>query len=457
MDNRIIEFIAALRTAEVRISLAESLDAMAATRSIGLGNRANFKSALKSTLVKDRTGTPIFEELFPLYFGTGAPPVTSPRPELSQWGEALLEAHLGALEEAMRELMMRALQGELFSDDELAQAARRADWLRSEGMRRPSHRSRDLRRQLGLERLRRMLQRMLEFLAAMGMTESDLHRLAEGARKNLQALSDQVDQFAGIDWARERQANRVLPPSLSALWERPFDSLSKAETATLRREVSRLAAKLRTRAALRQKRGRGPRLDAKATLRASLKSAGVPFELITKRRRRKARFTLLCDVSTSMRPVVSFLLLLMYQIQAQVGRTRSFAYIDRVEEISRDFEGTRPEVAVPKVLRRITPGHYNTDFGSSMDQFFRVHRSAVDARTTVVICGDGRNNYNDPRLDLVLEMRRRGGRLIWFNPEPLDRWDYGDSDMDAYAPHADAIFHVSNLKQLSEAVDDILL
>lgn len=457
MDNRIVEFIAALRSAEVRVSMAECLDAMAATQTIGLADRSSFKSALKSTLVKDRTGEPVFEELFPLYFGSVAPPRTQPRPDLSQHGEALLEDLLQALEQMMRTLALRALEGELFKDEELDRALDRAAWMRHQGSPRPSDLARDLRRQVGLERLRRTLQNLLEMLSAMGMSEADLHRLAEAAQQNLQALSEQVDQYAGAAWSRRQENRPTPPPSSTALWERPFDSLSAAETRLLRHEVARLAAKLRTRAALRQKRGKGPRLDAKATLRSSLQNGGVPFELVTKRRRRKARFTLLCDLSTSMRSIVSFLLMLMYQIQAHVGRTRSFAYIDRIEEISGDFEGTRPEVAVPLVLERIIPGHYNTDLGRSMDQFFRRHASAVDSRTTVIVCGDGRNNYNDPRLDLILEMRRRGGRLIWFNPESPEQWDYGDSDMDQYAPLADAVFHVSNLKQLSRAVDQILL
>ncbi|MGA9531256.1 MAG: VWA domain-containing protein, partial [Anaerolineales bacterium] len=208
--------------------------------------------------------------------------------------------------------------------------------------------------------------------------------------------------------------------------------------------------------ALRQRRGDGPRLDAKATLRASLRTEGVPFQLIRRRRRQRARFALICDVSTSMRPVVSFLLLLIYQLQAEVSRTRSFAFIDRMIDINPDFESNEPQRAIERVLTRIQPGHYNTDLGRSLADFVRQHPSAVDRRTTVVICGDGRNNYNDPRLDLVEQLRRRAHRLVWFNPEPTTMWGGGDSDMEAYSALADQVFQVSNLRQLSQAVDQIL-
>jgi uncharacterized protein with von Willebrand factor type A (vWA) domain len=240
------------------------------------------------------------------------------------------------------------------------------------------------------------------------------------------------------------------------LLDRPFQGLSQSEQALLRKEVARLAARLRTRTALRQQRGEGPRLDSKATLRAILRHGGVPFEIITRRRRRKAKFTLICDVSTSMRPVVEFLLLLLYHIQDQVGRTRSFAFIDHIEEISDPFSQHRPEVAVPIVLRRLPPGYYNTDLGHCLVQFSARHLEALDRRTTLIVCGDGRNNYNPARAELLESVARRAGRSAWFNPEPPTLWGTDDSDMLSYLPQVDAVFQVSNLRQLSQAVDRLL-
>jgi uncharacterized protein with von Willebrand factor type A (vWA) domain len=81
----------------------------------------------------------------------------------------------------------------------------------------------------------------------------------------------------------------------------------------------------------------------------------------------------------------------------------------------------------------------------------------VDRRTTLIICGDGRNNYNDPRLDLVDFLRRRARRVVWFNPEGERQWGTGDSDMLQYAPAVDAVHQVSNLRQLTEAVDRLFM
>jgi hypothetical protein len=136
-----------------------------------------------------------------------------------------------------------------------------------------------------------------------------------------------------------------------------------------------------------------------------------------------------------------------------VGRARSFAFIDHIEEVTDEFAAKRPELAVPIVLRRLPSGYYNTDLGNSLAQFVKEHGDAVDGRTTLVICGDGRNNYNDPRIDLIEQLQRRARRVVWFNPEDKMEWGTGDSDMLRYAPVVDAVYQVASLRQLTEAVD----
>ena len=83
MDQRIVEFIAGLRAAGVRVSLAESADAFRAIEHLGVQDRDLFRVSLRTTLVKDASDVESFERLFPLYFGSGGPPMMDPNAELS--------------------------------------------------------------------------------------------------------------------------------------------------------------------------------------------------------------------------------------------------------------------------------------------------------------------------------------------------------------------------------------
>jgi len=429
VDTRIVGFIQALRGDGLRISLAESQDAFFATRSLGMLDREAFRAALRAALVKQHADQPVFDRLFPRYFRAGAPPMLSAAGELSSEDMDLLRMALESLAEEFRELLRSLLEG-----------------------RRPAD---ELRRRLRASELQGQIEALLAELERLGMPAASREQLAQLLQINLQAMQQEAAQMAGEALLR-RPARRPLGEPPADLLDRPFRGLSQSEQALLRKEVARLAARLRTRTALRQQRGEGPRLDPKATLRAILRHGGVPFEIITRRRRRKAKFTLICDVSTSMRPVVEFLLLLLYHIQDQVGRTRSFAFIDHIEEISDPFSQHRPEVAVPIVLRRLPPGYYNTDLGHCLVQFSARHLEALDRRTTLIVCGDGRNNYNPARAELLESVARRAGRSAWFNPEPPYLWGTDDSDMLSYVPQVDAVFQVSNLRQLSQAVDRLL-
>ena len=74
MEQRIIDFIAGLRAAGVRISIAESADAFRAVDLLGAQDRDTFRVSLRTTLVKEPADVPTFEQLFPLYFDSDAPP-----------------------------------------------------------------------------------------------------------------------------------------------------------------------------------------------------------------------------------------------------------------------------------------------------------------------------------------------------------------------------------------------
>jgi uncharacterized protein with von Willebrand factor type A (vWA) domain len=151
------------------------------------------------------------------------------------------------------------------------------------------------------------------------------------------------------------------------------------------------------------------------------------------------------------------MLSLLYALQDQISKTHAFAFIDRLEFISPDFDGKEAREAVSDVLLRMPSGYYNTDLGHSLDEFTHDYFDTVDSRTTFIIVGDARNNYNDPRLDVFGSITRRCRQTIWLNPEPPMMWTTGDSDMLKYAPLCDTILQVGTLAELAAAVDKFLV
>src|SRR5258706_15929449 len=159
-------------------------------------------------------------------------------------------------------------------------------------------------------------------------------------------------------------------PEPQDLMQTPFQYLSSEDADALRDELKRLAAKLRSRSALRQKRAKDGNPDPKATIRNNLRYGGVPLEIKYRDRHLKPRLVLICDISTSMRYCSEFMLTLLYELQDQVSKTRSFIFIDDMHEISDYFRQKRPETGIQVVMDNHRTGSYNTNLCYSLKTFF---------------------------------------------------------------------------------------
>jgi uncharacterized protein with von Willebrand factor type A (vWA) domain len=236
----------------------------------------------------------------------------------------------------------------------------------------------------------------------------------------------------------------------------PFQRLGQEDLENIRDEIRRLAARLRSRASLRQKKAKAGDFDPRKTIRNNMRYGGVPMKLKFEKKHKKPSIILICDVSTSVRYCAEFLLTMVYELHDQIRRTNSFVFIDDLVDISMAFKEHEPREAVYKVLAENPPGYYSTDLGNSLNTFALDHMGKIDSRTTVIILGDGRNTYNNPRLDIAQDMQKRARRLLWFCPEQPSMWGTGDSDMHEYARHSDGVHLVNSLRDLVSAIDNIL-
>lgn len=457
MEERILKFISALRAGGVRISLAETADAFGAVDEMGVQDREAFRLSLQATLVKEAKDLPTFEELFPLFFDSREPPpLMNLMQDLTPEEAQMLAEALRQFSGRLRQMLERLLRGEQLSRQELDEFGQMVGLQQAGDLRYREWMARRIEQALRFPQVQEAVRELMQLLAQMGMSKQRLEQLRQFLRSNQQALQDQVRQYAGEQIAKN-MSEHPREQGIEGLLYRPFNALSDADMHRLRKEVRRLAAALRTRVALRQRRAKTGQLDAKATLRANLKHGSVPIEIRHRDRKHKPKLVVICDVSTSMRPCSELMLSLVHALQDQISKTHAFAFIDHLEYISPELAGREPGKAVAEVLERMPPGYYNTDLGSSLGTLAQDYLDTVDRRTTLIVVGDGRNNYYDPRLDIFRKLARRSRRTIWLNPEAPMLWGTGDSDMLQYAPMCDVILQVNNLAELTAAVDKLLV
>ncbi|GAB4110409.1 MAG: VWA domain-containing protein [Roseiflexaceae bacterium] len=477
MDQRVIDFITALRAAGVRVSIAESADALRAIEAAGIASKDLFRVALRATLVKEQCDIGTFEQLFGQYFGQADPPMQQTGGGMSdeqreQMMQALMQMLQNMTPEQLRELFEAMMTGQQLSREQLQQLLEQTSPMQNPMPGMPmggmpfsswalQRAMRQAMREIEFDKLDEFMRELLDKLREAGISDEALQQLEQEARQNQQALAQQLARELGQGLAQQAAEQRQRQQRSEELLDKPFEHMSSEDSQDLRPIVTRLAAQLRSRAALRQKRARKGNLDAKATIRANLHYTGVPIELKHRHKHLKPRLVIICDRSRSTEEVVRFLLLLIYALQDQVSQTRSFAFIETIYDISTYFAEHRPERAIDEVMQNVySKRSYSTDLGESLRAFIHEYAGVVDRRTTVIVLGDGRNNENDPGLRHFEDLKRRARRIVWFNPEHPSMWGRYDpgslsSDMLKYLPMCDAVHHVSNLRQLVVAVDSL--
>src|SRR5581483_295142 len=214
--------------------------------------------------------------------------------------------------------------------------------------------------------------------------------------------------------------------------------------------VEALARQLRGRLSRRYKPRKRGRLDFRRTIRASITRGGVPLELLLRGRKPgKPDLVVLCDLSGSVATVADFLLALLAPASAYFSHVRSFAYVDRLCEVSFENGHVIPHTELDLYAR--------SDFGKVLQQFWQHDGEQILSRQTLVlILGDARNNRRPPRADLLARIRDSAKKLVWLNPEPIARWNTGDSVMKLYEPICDIVLACGNLRELMIALKQTL-
>ncbi|NNL65923.1 MAG: VWA domain-containing protein [Myxococcales bacterium] len=149
----------------------------------------------------------------------------------------------------------------------------------------------------------------------------------------------------------------------------------------------------------------------------------------------------------------------MYSLQEAFTKIRAFVFVAELGEVTQVFQDKEINEAVESALDGgdVINVYTRSNFGFAFHTFWKDFLSAVDNKTTVLILGDARNNYNDPKAWCVRDIHNKAKNVVWLNPESPGAWGFGDSVMDRYLPYTDVAEEVRNLRQLSKIVDQLVL
>lgn len=468
MIDQIEQFADLLRQNDVRVSTSEVIDAARAVHAVGVDSPVGVRDALAATLIKRPADRPAFDELFELYFLRGAPlaaPGGAPLADLLRAEgvpQDLIERILARLADEAARLGAVVRMGLGLRAPEIAplvrQAGMNAEIERIASPLQVGFYTHRVAEQLDLRGAEAQIDGLLARLGIDGLTPEQLEALRAIVARNLQDLRRAIRDYVDTEFKRHH-LDYFQQLSTRVLTDKPLSQLSDQEVADLRAEVTRLARILRARVQLAPKVQRRGRLDLRRTLRRSLATGGIPFDLRHReRRRRKPRLVVLCDISDSVRNVSRFMLQFVYTLQELFDRVHSFAFVAELGELTELFRRHELDRAVELAYQGAVINVFaNSNYGRMLAEFRDRHMDKITARTTVLVIGDGRNNYHASNHAILGDIRRRAKQVIWLNPESPGAWGFGDSAMREYQTHCDQVVVAHNLASLRKVIDELVL
>jgi hypothetical protein len=464
VDDRIRDFAGLLRTNGVRVSPAEVTDAVVAASLVGAGEREAFRGALRATLVKRARDVPVFDALFDLYFSAlGRVVEGAERGLLADLAEQgflegdeleMIARTLAELAREMSPLARAALEGDAAAVVRLlAGAALQVDAgaLASPGA--TGFHARRLLAAAGGGAASDDLARLERALRARGLAADRLQLVSTALADALRRVEE-----AARRWAEAEGRARTARPRGDAL-ARGHAPVTREELDRAESAVRRLAERLRTRLVRRDRTRRRGALAVRRTLRRNLGLGGVPARLLFRRRRpERPDVVVLCDVSESVRHVTRLMLLFLFTLQALFTRVRTFVFVSDLAEVTDRLRAERDagRAADLAVAARSVSLAANSNYGRALRTFHRDFAGAVTRRTTVIVVGDGRNNYNAPEAWVLDELRRKARRLLWICPEDRSVWGSGDSEMPLYAARCDRVATATTLEELEGIAESLV-
>lgn len=461
MTDVLSDFIRALRANDVRISTAESIDAGATLALVGYEDRDVLRYALSQVLSKTQEQKQSFAETFDRYFAFDQFTERDEEQEQEQEQEyapnyqpdqAPGQPDGGAGAQAT---------GGGDGTPDLADLLAQGDQARLQMM------LAETARQVRLNQIRFFTQRGLfvrRIMEAMGLDGLDrrIAGLSEaGDAEQAQRFRDLREELrAQIRDMVETQlklftANAGRKLREEVLSEIRLTNVDHSDMKLMRELITKMAKRLISLHARRKKVARRGQLDVRRTIRANIEFDGVMFHTIWKKTKvDRPKVMAVCDVSGSVARVSRFLLMFLYSLHDVLPEVRSFAFSDRLGEVTSLFETRDVEDALAETLKRHAGG--STDYGQSLVDLEMLALDDVDHRTTVLLLGDARSNYGNPRADVLKKIHDRARRVIFLNPEPRTLWGSGDSEMRRLSPHTDMALTCASLKDLERVVGNLL-
>ena len=175
--------------------------------------------------------------------------------------------------------------------------------------------------------------------------------------------------------------------------------------------------------AKRNRGGHSGKLDFRRTIRKGLETGGSFYRLrYRKKRTRRKRLALLCDVSGSMMQFSEFALRLIQNLNQVSESSRVFLFSEDLHEA--DAFSLQNMDLFRNFVRDCGIYGKGTDLGTALDKLCTMEPEVLNQATTLIILSDTKTIDQTRAVEALQEAKRRAGRVLWLNPISRGQWPH---------------------------------
>ncbi len=193
-------------------------------------------------------------------------------------------------------------------------------------------------------------------------------------------------------------------------------------------------------------------MDFKRIIRKSLKTEGIPFEILyQKKKRRLKRLVVIADVSGSMDRYASFVISFIMGIRQISSKTEVFVFSTSLSHVTKILRRYSIEEALKRMSQEVPDWSGGTRIGYSLHQFNQGWgRDLLGKRSVVIVMSDGWDLGGRKLLIREMEaIRKNSNCVIWLNPLIGENKDQPLSQgMKSVLPYIDYLMPANNLESL---------
>lgn len=462
MKSQIFEFINLLRSAGLRITTTEIVDSLKAIKLLGF-DKDNYYLGLQSTIVKEKKDLPVFNKIFNLYFNYGNQAFKIKGNDyLNQLGSIekttnnsdgrglastgagggtpdLLQAVLSKNLNSMVEHFHKVIQENddvLFGSDILNNID-------------------DLVRQTQIQMEWFMVVNKLERMMEQGeISGIEYYNSVKTLNWLKEALKSIIEISIITRFGKEAIKKIAEKENINKI---NFVDLKSNQVDELKTKIVHLGKKLATKKSYRYRKANSGKVNIKKVVKDALPYGGITIKLnYLNKKMVKPSLILLCDISGSVAQFSSFMLQLVFLSQRLFKDVSLFVFIDHLVEVTELFKRYDLEEVLSELpyLTEVTETGYS-HFGNTFKEFCENHLHTVNDKSTVIVLGDGKNNWRPSGLEYLSKIRNKCYRLYWLNPQPIEDWNSRDSIIGEYNKYCHRVFECRNMDQLEIVVKKV--